>query len=433
MRLRATAFFVRRDVPRLTYFVCPSNMHSRKNDLDSFRERLKFISATPIFVVTRKRAAVAEVIAYLAEIDRRRSYLDQACSSLRTYCIERLGYSEDETTKRVRVARLARRLPCVLDELRSGAVHLNGLFLLESYLTEQNVETLLGEARGLSRMAIEKLIARWFPHPDAPNRIDPVATQPGLPLGSDPAHSGRPPRPIGPGTSESLPRAKVEPLSAASYRVQFAASAELYAKIVKAEELLSHVVSAGDLPALFERAIDTLIEQEVRQRRGAGGKRERRVQKPGSRHVPVEVAAYVWKRDGNQCTFVDREGRRCSERRFLTLEHQHPYALGGPATAENVVLLCAAHNAHSAGRVFGDAHIQRKRRERTRQGAAKPATADPKKRIEVTVSSALCNLGFRKEEVVRALAKLRHGNDRPKPEALLRASLALLVPSADSR
>jgi hypothetical protein len=27
------------------------------------------------------------------------------------------------------------------------------------------------------------------------------------------------------------------------------------------------------------------------------------------------------------------EGRRCAERRFLTLEHIHPFALGGPPTS----------------------------------------------------------------------------------------------------
>ena len=46
-------------------------------------------------LVLAERAAVAEVIEHLMEIDRRRLYLDQACSSLQRYCMERLGYSED--------------------------------------------------------------------------------------------------------------------------------------------------------------------------------------------------------------------------------------------------------------------------------------------------------------------------------------------------
>ncbi len=133
-------------------------------------------------LLTRERAAIAEVIAYLAEIERPRLYLDQACSCLRSYCIERCGYSEDEATKRVRVAQLARRLPRVIHELRGGAIHLTGLFLLAPYLTAQNADALLREARGLSRQIIEHLIARWFPKPDAPSRIEPLTAQPALPL-----------------------------------------------------------------------------------------------------------------------------------------------------------------------------------------------------------------------------------------------------------
>jgi hypothetical protein len=106
----------------------------------------------------------------------------------------------------------------VLDELRSGAVHLTGLFLLAPYLGEQNADALLEASRGLSRRTIEQLIARWFPKADAPARIDPSATQPALPMPNEPPQSGRPAAKIGPGTSESLPRGKVEPLSAASPR-----------------------------------------------------------------------------------------------------------------------------------------------------------------------------------------------------------------------
>ena len=69
-------------------------------------------------LVSAERAASAEVIEHLIEIDRRRLYLDQACSSLTRYCIERLGYSEDGAHKRARVARVAEKLPCVLEELR---------------------------------------------------------------------------------------------------------------------------------------------------------------------------------------------------------------------------------------------------------------------------------------------------------------------------
>src|SRR5687768_4442484 len=116
-------------------------------------------------LVSAERAASAEVVEHLMEIDRRKLYLDQACSSLSRYCIERLGYSEDEALRRMRVARLARKLPVVLEELRTGANHLTGLALLSRHLTEKNAAALLSAARGKPRREIERLLARWFPRP----------------------------------------------------------------------------------------------------------------------------------------------------------------------------------------------------------------------------------------------------------------------------
>ncbi|MFZ5897209.1 MAG: HNH endonuclease [Myxococcota bacterium] len=42
-----------------------------------------------------------------------------------------------------------------------------------------------------------------------------------------------------------------------------------------------------------------------------------------------------------QCTFTDSEGPRCSERRFITVEHKTPFARGGAPTFENLCLLCS--------------------------------------------------------------------------------------------
>lgn len=73
-----------------------------------------------------------------------------------------------------------------------------------------------------------------------------------------------------------------------------------------------------------------------------------------SRYVPVAVVRAVWERDGGQCTFTDGRGRRCAERRFLTLEHRVPHALGGEATAENLCLLCKSHNVRAGRLLFGE-------------------------------------------------------------------------------
>ncbi|MCP5044785.1 MAG: hypothetical protein GY944_27460, partial [bacterium] len=123
---------------------------------------------------SKERRAIAEVIVYLAEVDRRKLFLREACSSLYTFCVERLGYSEDAAMKRMRVARLYRKLPQILDELTSGSIHLTGLFLLSGHLTEDNAGPLLAEARGRTRRELELVIARWFPKSDVLPSITPL-------------------------------------------------------------------------------------------------------------------------------------------------------------------------------------------------------------------------------------------------------------------
>ena len=84
------------------------------------------------------RQVTAEIVAHLAEVDARRLYLEQACSSLFSYATQRLGMSEPAAYKRITVARLAGRLPVVLDRLATGRLHLSGLTALAPYLTEEN-------------------------------------------------------------------------------------------------------------------------------------------------------------------------------------------------------------------------------------------------------------------------------------------------------
>ena len=220
-----------------------------------------------------------------------------------------------------------------------------------------------------------------------------------------------------------------------SYRVEFTASGALHDKLVKAQNLLGHAIPSGDLAALFERAIDALLEAETKRRFGAGKPRKRRALEPGSRHIPVEVARVVWERDGGQCTYLDSEGRRCSEQRFVTLEHIEPHALGGPATVENLSLLCSSHNALRARQVFGEDQIRKKIAEATekKQGPDTPRD-DPWKSQKwdensEKIQAALVRLGFRTAKARRAVEQARARGVEPGLEPLLRAALAELTPT----
>ncbi len=383
---------------------------------------------------SKERQATANLIVSLAEVERRKLYLREACSSLYTFCVERLGYSEDAAMKRMRVARLYLTFPKILDELTGGAIHLTGLFLLSNHLTDDNVGPLLAEARGKTRREIEAVIARWFPKSDVLPSITPLRADFACPgtgaVGScaeTTVLAGTYKRGI-PGTGDRASvsadrshcvRDRVQPLSAQTYRVEFTASSELHAKLEHARNLLSHAVTPEALGEIFERALDALIAKETKRRQGVASEtpRESRPLKEGSRHIPVTVAREVWNRDNYQCAFVDEHGRRCGERRYVTVEHVDPHARGGPPTAENLCLLCQPHNQDAARREFGEEHVWRKRRE---------AEAYSK------TAQALVASGFQRKQVNDAVNALRKRGAEPEVEGLLRQALVLLCPSTQS-
>jgi hypothetical protein len=80
---------------------------------------------------------------------------------------------------------------------------------------------------------------------------------------------------------------------------------------------------------------------------------ERDPTRVGSRRVKADARRAVVKRDGLRCAFVDAEGRRCEGRAFLEWDHRQPLGKGGSSDAENIRLLCRAHNRWCAEIEYG--------------------------------------------------------------------------------
>ena len=73
-----------------------------------------------------------------------------------------------------------------------------------------------------------------------------------------------------------------------------------------------------------------------------------------SRTIPAPLRRHIWRRDEGACTFVDPDtGHRCGSQHLLQIDHIQPFAMGGTASADNLRLLCEAHNRHRARKSFG--------------------------------------------------------------------------------
>ena len=110
----------------------------------------------------RDRRTLVELLRRVAEVDQRRLYAPAGHSSMYAFCTEEMHWSEDVAFKRIRVARLARRFPMILQALGNGGVHLSAMVVLGPHLTRDNVRDLLTAATHKSRKDVERLVAGRF-------------------------------------------------------------------------------------------------------------------------------------------------------------------------------------------------------------------------------------------------------------------------------
>src|SRR5688500_14096860 len=121
--------------------------------------------------VTVERSATARLIALLAELDARRLYLGEGCSSLFTYCTQVLHLSEHAAYNRIESARAARRFPVILDLVAAGSMTLTSARLLAPHLTDANHRDVLERARHKMKRDVELLIATIRPRADVPSVV----------------------------------------------------------------------------------------------------------------------------------------------------------------------------------------------------------------------------------------------------------------------
>jgi len=330
-------------------------------------------------LVRESRGVEAELLVHLAEIDERRLYLERAFSSMFAFCVGELGFSEDAACNRINVARAARRLPVILEAVRSGQVHLTGLRLLAPHMTTENQSKVLAEAAGKSKREIEEVVARLSPQPPVPTMVRKLPDRPNPAPDAAPAFAFGTAIPVAPPQSCPLAfappaapaqrrderRAVIAPLSEETFKFQFTASRACRDKFRQAQDLLRHRIPDGDLGIIFERALDSLIENVTRER-FAAGRNARQVptkdtDESCSRHIPDAIKREVFERDGGRCTFTDDRGRRCAETGALEFDHQEGFARTHLHRADRIRLLCRAHNQHAAEQMYGRAFMERAR------------------------------------------------------------------------
>jgi hypothetical protein len=279
----------------------------------------------------------------------------------------------------MKAAKVARRYPQVIAWLASGDLNLTTVRLLTPHLTRENHEGLFAASLGKRKRQVQELLAARFPKPDIassvrklPNRLTASVSPARMPMAATvpdvvpaaaaaaattAAASAAVTAAVSVPTRMSAPRPPlVRPLAPDRYQVTFTADGQTRDLLELARDLLRHAIPDGDPARIISRALETLVDDLVRQKFAITARpRGERTAAGDSRHIPADVKRTVYTRDRGRCTYVSPRGRRCDERAFLEFDHHPvPFAAGGRATVDNLVLRCRAHNQYLARPAFGE-------------------------------------------------------------------------------
>jgi hypothetical protein len=335
-------------------------------------------------LLRREHGALAEFLIALAHFDERRRWVELGHSSLFYFLTRELRLSKSAAQYRKVASELIQKIPDLIEPLQRGDLCLTTIIEVAKVVTTENWKTVLPRFYGLSRREAMEVVAALQPHPAPPARtvITSVRPEPssrsvvpapsralapesaGEPRGITLTEAARAPTSLEvssaeePSPSVSTPAVpsmtparplEVVPLTAEQNRIHLTVSKEFMKKLEAARDAMP-----GATPTeILEAGLEMLLARAAK-RKGLV-ERPRKTTRPAKDdHIPAHVRRVVWNRDAGKCQWPLASGGICGSTRHLELDHIHPRSLGGASTADNLRVVCRAHNDLAARRTLGD-------------------------------------------------------------------------------
>jgi 5-methylcytosine-specific restriction endonuclease McrA len=349
-------------------------------------------------LLRREHDAMADFLLALVAFDRQRGWADLGHASLWCFLHRDLGLSAGAAYHRKAAADLLQRCPAVEGPLRDGRLCLSSVVELSRVATPGNLDEVLPRFFHRSAREAKEVVAALQSRAVVPRRevvtavaaADSVADPRAGPFHTyETTLEGRealqPPAPVqaaerppstptckatpamapastaAPATMDprrgdlarSAPPDAAEPLTADLRRLHVTVSRRFLEKLDAARAARAHATPGATAEAILEEALDLLLAREARRREAATDRPLATPRPSAPERIPAHVRREVWARDQGRCQWPLHDGGVCGSTHRLELDHVRPRARGGPSTADNLRLLCGAHNAEAARRAFG--------------------------------------------------------------------------------
>jgi len=279
------------------------------------------------------RLLESQLVSLLMEIDQLQLYHLLGCASLFTYVVSMLGFTEGAAYQLITVTRKAKNIAALQTAFEEQRLSVAKASRIVSVLSVDNASELIEFARSHTSRETDLEVARRAGRDGNERR-----------------------------SSLKIPvrvLAKLKHVQSLMGQVEFEAMLEKLADyyieredpVKKAERDLAKRAAAASAESgsasseRSERAESERSESDcselvraksrVRSRKSTPNKR-----KPLAAHQLHTVNA----RDGRRCTFIDANGNRCPNERWLHVHHIQSVARGGINTPENLITLCSRHH-----------------------------------------------------------------------------------------
>lgn len=274
--------------------------------------------------VKAEKKALNCVISHIAEVDRRKMYLEYAYPSLRAYLEERMGYDGGSAQRRIDAARLSHAVPSVIESLHQGEIKLSQVTVLQRTLRNVKDKVVSKEMKGDLVEAIK--------HKSVIETQTIVAKALNVKIKQ---------------------ASKITSQADESVRFEVSLTKAQWEKFNKMRELLSNKVTNGDWSELLEYLSDKVIQQKLGKSNNSQMSVKLEVVADDSEYPKTEyneLSLYKLKkqilhRDGC-CRFKNKEGKVCGSKWHLEVDHIKPKWAGGKDVAKNLRVLCGNHNRY---------------------------------------------------------------------------------------
>ena len=294
-----------------------------KENLDQLHNKI-------IYLAREHRRTEAKLIDELQKAEEQRLYLHRGHPSLFRYVCDELSFSEAMTSNLITVARKAREVPQLKEEIRKGNISVSKLRKICPVIDKKNQKQWIEAAKHNSQKDLELKVAS-------------VKTN-------------------------HTPMSSIRAVAKDTVRLSLDIPEESRQKVERLRDLLS---SKKGLDCSLQEVIDFALEAALdkhdpnRKAERAEKRKQKKVEpvkervdpekqqkpvcrtthaKPKRKPMPKDIIHKLQTRDKGRCTYVSPDDKRCRATRWLQFHHVLAIARGGKDVLENLTTLCTAHH-----------------------------------------------------------------------------------------